>query len=79
MVGNHENIEEEAAILKKIDEQIKNLSPEIRKEAFQILVQRHLIGNARAGNQAPIVSNDGPRANKARSKRSSKRQSSLRT
>jgi hypothetical protein len=37
-------IETEAEILKKIDEQLKGLSPDVRAEAFQILVQRHLGG-----------------------------------
>jgi|SRR5215472_15905138 len=49
MVGKPDDIEAEAAILKKIDEQVKNLSPEIRKEAFQILVQRHLTGAPQHG------------------------------
>jgi hypothetical protein len=35
-------IEAEAEILKKIDEQLKGLSPDVRAEAFQILVARHL-------------------------------------
>lgn len=35
-------IEAEAEILKKIDEQLKGLSPDVRAEAFQFLVERHL-------------------------------------
>jgi hypothetical protein len=42
-MGNKaQSIEEEAAILKQIDEQLKGLSPDVRTEAFQILVERHL-------------------------------------
>ena len=35
-------VEADAEILKQIDEKLKGLSPDVRKEAFQILVQRHL-------------------------------------
>src|ERR1700743_2468806 len=41
-------LEAEAAILRKIDDEVKKMSPEIRAEAFQILVQRHLHGNTSA-------------------------------
>jgi hypothetical protein len=47
-----ESIETEAAILKKIDEQLKGLSPEVKAEAFQILVQRHLGPSAAAYRRA---------------------------
>jgi hypothetical protein len=42
MTDPRSTIEAEAQILKLIDEQVKTLSPEIRSEAFQILVRRHL-------------------------------------
>jgi hypothetical protein len=42
MSNKVQTIEEEAAILKQIDEQLKGLSPDVRGEAFQILVERHL-------------------------------------
>ncbi|SRR6266851_4658331 len=42
MSNKVQSIEEEAAILKQIDEQLKGLSPDVRSEAFQILVERHL-------------------------------------
>jgi len=35
-------IEADAELLKKIDAQLKGVSPDIRAEAFQILVERHL-------------------------------------
>lgn len=61
-------IENEAAILKKIDEQTKGLSADIRAEAFQILVQRHLGGKL----TADVAHNRGratpPRHTKPRSK-----------
>ena len=41
-------IESEAEVLKKIDEQLKGLSPDIRADAFKVLVQRHL-GKASTG------------------------------
>jgi hypothetical protein len=41
-----DSLESEAEVLKKIDQQLKGLSPDIRAEAFQILVQRHLKGAA---------------------------------
>jgi hypothetical protein len=43
-----QQIAEEAAILKQIDDQLKNLSPDVRAEAFQVLVQRHLTGSSAA-------------------------------
>jgi len=59
-------IEREAAILKKIDEQLKDLSPELRKEAFQLLVQRHLLGPSRVGstprNEQTAKKNRGKRS-----------------
>ncbi len=44
-------IEQEAALLKQIDEQLKGLSADVRSEAFQILVERHL-GTARSSGTA---------------------------
>ncbi|SRR6266478_6264796 len=42
MDGKTGTIEADAELLKKIDEQLKGMSPDVRAEAFQILVERHL-------------------------------------
>lgn len=48
-MGNVTNtLEAEAEILRRIDEQVQKMSPEIRGEAFQILVRRHLGGYTEA-------------------------------
>ncbi len=63
-------IQEEAEILKQIDQQLKGLSPDVRKEAFQILVQRHLGGALSKADikAAPVAKTAVPkaRARKAR-------------
>jgi hypothetical protein len=64
-------IEAEAEILKKIDEQLKGLSPDVRAEAFQILVQRHL-GRPSTGSDGLSIG-----AKPARSKRSGRPASQL--
>jgi hypothetical protein len=45
-------IEEEAQIIKKIDEQLKGISPDLRPGAFQMLAQRHL-GSASVSTSSP--------------------------
>jgi len=45
-------LEAEAEILRRIDEQVQKMSPEIRGEAFQILVRRHLGGDTAVTSEA---------------------------
>lgn len=52
-------IEAEAEILKRIDEQLKGLSPDVRAEAFQILVERHLGRSSAGSHGSGIVAKGG--------------------
>lgn len=55
-------IEDEAAILKQIDEQLKGVSPDVRSEAFRILVERHLhIGRPSTAARTPLAKTRPPK------------------
>jgi hypothetical protein len=58
MDGKSGSIESDAEVLRKIDEQLKGVSADVRAEAFQILVERHL----GRGSSSPARSNKPPSA-----------------
>lgn len=60
-------IEIDAEILRMIDEQVKTMSPDIRAEAFQILVRRHLTKDQNLQSSERPIKTAGKRAARAKS------------
>lgn len=63
-------IDDEAEVMKQIDQKLKNLSPDIRKEAFQVLVERHL-GSAPSRRQKKKALSSEAGRKKIRTKKAS--------